>query len=79
VVARPRRAEQSSENFEASHPQFVAITTEYSALLSALGICRGKATRRESYWFLSRKDGPPAFAKLRRGKQGRGYSSRSLD
>jgi len=38
VVARPRRAAQSSENFEASHPQFVAFTTEYSALLSALGI-----------------------------------------
>jgi hypothetical protein len=29
---------QSVENFEASHPQLVAFTTRYSALLSALGI-----------------------------------------
>ena len=29
---------QSVENFEASHPQLVALVTEYSALLSALGI-----------------------------------------
>jgi hypothetical protein len=28
---------QSAENFEASHPQLVAFTTRYSALLSALG------------------------------------------
>jgi hypothetical protein len=29
---------QSVENFEASHPQLVAFTTKYSAILSALGI-----------------------------------------
>jgi uncharacterized protein DUF4404 len=29
---------QSVENFEGSHPQLVAFTTKYSALLSALGI-----------------------------------------
>jgi len=29
---------QSVENFEASHPQLVALVTEYSAFLSALGI-----------------------------------------
>jgi ABC-type transporter Mla subunit MlaD len=29
---------QSVENFEASHPHLVAFVTEYSALLSALGI-----------------------------------------
>jgi ABC-type transporter Mla subunit MlaD len=29
---------RSVENFEASHPQLVAFTTRYSALLSALGI-----------------------------------------
>jgi prefoldin subunit 5 len=29
---------QSVENFEASHPQLVAFTTKYSAVLSALGI-----------------------------------------
>jgi hypothetical protein len=29
---------QSVENFEASHPQLVAFTTKYSALLSALGV-----------------------------------------
>jgi hypothetical protein len=29
---------RSAENFEASHPQLVAFTTRYSALLSALGI-----------------------------------------
>ena len=29
---------QSVENFEASHPQLVALVTEYSACLSALGI-----------------------------------------
>jgi ABC-type transporter Mla subunit MlaD len=29
---------QSVEHFEASHPQLVAFVTEYSALLSALGI-----------------------------------------
>ena len=29
---------ESVENFEASHPQLVAFTTKYSALLSALGI-----------------------------------------
>ena len=28
---------QSAENFEASHPELVAFTTRYSALLSALG------------------------------------------
>jgi ABC-type transporter Mla subunit MlaD len=29
---------QSAEKFEASHPQLVAFVTEYSAVLSALGI-----------------------------------------
>ena len=29
---------QSVENFEASHPELVALVTEYSALLAALGI-----------------------------------------
>jgi non-homologous end joining protein Ku len=29
---------QSVENFEASHPQLVALVTEYSAFLSAVGI-----------------------------------------
>jgi hypothetical protein len=29
---------RSVDNFEASHPQLVAFTTRYSALLSALGI-----------------------------------------
>src|ERR1700730_11040697 len=29
---------QSVENFEASHPELVALVTEYSALLGALGI-----------------------------------------
>ena len=29
---------RSAENFEASHPDLVAAVTEYSALLSALGI-----------------------------------------
>ena len=29
---------RSVENFEASHPELVAFVTEYSALLSALGI-----------------------------------------
>jgi CRISPR/Cas system CSM-associated protein Csm2 small subunit len=33
-----RELEQSAENFEASHPELVALVTEYTALLSALGI-----------------------------------------
>jgi len=48
-VARPERKPESIENllhelnysvekFEASHPQLVALVTEYSAFLSALGI-----------------------------------------
>jgi hypothetical protein len=32
------KLKKSVEDFEASHPQLVAFTTEYSALLSALGI-----------------------------------------
>lgn len=33
-----RELEHAVENFEASHPDLVASVTEYSALLSALGI-----------------------------------------
>jgi vacuolar-type H+-ATPase subunit B/Vma2 len=33
-----RELEQSVEKFEASHPRLVALVTEYSAFLSALGI-----------------------------------------
>jgi hypothetical protein len=33
-----RELEQSVENFEASHPKLVALVTEYSAFLSAVGI-----------------------------------------
>ena len=33
-----RELKQSVQNIEASHPQLVAFTTRYSALLSALGI-----------------------------------------
>ena len=33
-----RDLKNSVENFEASHPQLVALVTEYSAFLSALGI-----------------------------------------
>ena len=33
-----RELDQSVEKFEASHPELVAAVTEYSALLSALGI-----------------------------------------
>jgi hypothetical protein len=29
---------QSVENFEASHPQFVELVTEYSALLAEMGL-----------------------------------------
>jgi hypothetical protein len=32
------RLKRSVEQFEASHPQLVAAVTEYSAMLSALGI-----------------------------------------
>jgi prefoldin subunit 5 len=33
-----RELRHSVENFEASHPQLVALVTEYSAFLSAVGI-----------------------------------------
>jgi prefoldin subunit 5 len=33
-----RELEQSVEKFEASHPELVALVTEYTAFLSALGI-----------------------------------------
>jgi prefoldin subunit 5 len=33
-----RELEQSVEKFEASHPKLVALVTEYTAFLSALGI-----------------------------------------
>jgi len=33
-----RELKHSVENFEASHPQLVALVTEYTAFLSALGI-----------------------------------------
>ena len=38
-IKRPlRELKQSVENFEASHPELVALVTEYTAFLSALGI-----------------------------------------
>ena len=33
-----RELEQSVENFETSHPELVALVTEYTAFLSAVGI-----------------------------------------
>ena len=33
-----QKLKRSAENFEASHPDLVAFVTEYTALLSALGI-----------------------------------------